>query len=108
MNKFSAVGSSTYNMAKYVSNILSTYVRTSKSCLKNTADFIEMVRALRVKAEGAMVSFDVKSSFTSVPVCDALVVVQRELEKDNELEINTGVTADMVNKMLKLCLSCSV
>ena len=93
-------------MAKYVSNILSTYARNSESRLKNTADFVQKVHALKVKAD-IMVSFDVKSLFASVPVCDALLVVQRKWEEDKELEINTGVTVDTVIKMLKLCMSCT-
>ena len=56
----SATGSATYHMAKFVSRLLTPYVRQTPSYFANTQDFIEELRQVKLDEDDTMVSFDVK------------------------------------------------
>lgn len=51
-----------------------------------------------------MVSFDIKSLFTNVPIDEALEVIHQLLMKDESLGDRTALTADQVTYLLNLCL----
>ena len=70
----SAVGSATNDLARYVSHQLTPYVRNSTSYIRNTKDFVDKLEDTCIDRDDVMISFDVKSLFTSVPVKEALKV----------------------------------
>ena len=51
-----------------------------------------------------MVSFDVKSLFTSVPIDKALDVINRRLTDDDTLGDRSTLTPDQVTMLLRICL----
>ena len=63
----STVGSATYAVSKLVSRILSPYAREAPSYIDNSSDFIAKLKDITIDDDEVMVSFDVKSLFTSVP-----------------------------------------
>ena len=50
-------------------------------CL-NSKRFVGMMKDVRVEAEEALVSFDVTSLFTNVPIDEAVDVIHRKLKED--------------------------
>ena len=62
------------------------------------------VRNRKLQPDEMLVSFDVKSLFTRVPVDEALKAVER-LAADSDLEDRSGFSCDTVMSMLNLCLS---
>ena len=101
----SAIGSATYDMSKYVSNILSEYVQRCNSYLRNTQDFVRKLEEVKIKEDEILVSFDVKSLFTSVPVPDAISAIKELVEKDEDFESRTGITTKTLIEMIHTCLS---
>ena len=63
-----------------------------------------MMREVKLSEDNSMVSFDVKSLFTNVPVDEALEVVHKELMKDDTLMDRTGLPPQKVTCLLELCL----
>ena len=63
------------------------------------------VRNWKLQPDEMLVSFDVKSLFTSVPVDEALKAVEKRLTADSLLEDRSGFRCDTVMSMLNLCLS---
>ena len=63
----SNINTATYNLAKYLSKFLAP-LRKSGDTIKSTKDFIEKVKAKEVANGYQIVSFDVKSLFTNVPL----------------------------------------
>ena len=51
-----------------------------------------------------MVSFDVKSLFTKVPIDDALHIIKERLEYDESLEERTTLTVHQICNLTELCL----
>ena len=101
----STIGSATYNIAKFISRTLTPYVKDSPSFIENTPHFIEEIRDLRIDEDELMVSFDVKSLFTTVPIQEATETIEEVLAADENLTERTGVTAKTVMELIKLCLS---
>ena len=64
----STLGSATYGISKLVSQILRPLAVQLPSYIANTKDFIEQLEGLEIAEDEVMVSFDVKSLFTSVQI----------------------------------------
>ena len=103
----SSVGSCTYKVAKGIAKILAPYSQQVESCIRNTKDLMEEILTWKVEPDEVLVSFDVKSLYTSVPVDDALRVVEKSLGLDASLEDRCGYTKETVMDMLKVCLEIS-
>ena len=96
----SNLNTATYNLAKYLSKLLSP-LRQSRKTIKNTKGFIEESKQQILFREHTMVTFDVKSLFTNVPLNRTIdIILKRIYEKD---EIGTSITKNEIKKMLILC-----
>ena len=77
----SATGSPTYELSKYLANILSP-LQNNKYAIKNIASFVEKIRTMSVDPDEILVSFDVVSLFTCIPTHLAIEVVKERLDFD--------------------------
>ena len=57
-----------------------------------------------IEDDEVMVSYDVKSLFTSVPIEKAYAAIERMIRADDDVEKRTGKGADAILKLLKLCM----
>ena len=53
--------------------------------MKNSKHFLEALQDVRVAEDELLVSFDVSSLSTNVPLNEAVQVIQRKLEQDDTL-----------------------
>jgi hypothetical protein len=60
--------SPTYELSKYLARILKPLTERPEHRLVNSADFITKIQAETINATDELVSFDVKSLFTSIPL----------------------------------------
>ena len=93
----SAVGSATYQLSKYVSNILAHYVEKSRSFLRDTKDFNQKLENVKIAEDEILVSFDVKSLFTSVPVPDAINAIEEIVTEDQDFKAFAGISLENKN-----------
>ena len=63
----SNIGTPTYQLAKYLAKILSP-LANSEYIVTSTKDFIEKIKNVKVPDGHQLISFDVKSLFTNVPL----------------------------------------
>ena len=106
----STIGSVTYDVAKHLASILAPLVGNSEFHVKDSHDFVRFVRTLCLTEDETMVSFDVKSLFTSVPTDIACDVAKRRLEaemekEDSSIRARTGMDVDDILLLLRLCLN---
>ncbi|GJQ69878.1 hypothetical protein Trydic_g22423 [Trypoxylus dichotomus] len=93
----STCGSHTYELAKYVAKQLAQYSGNTKSFVKNSEHFIEIPQQHEITKEDLLVSFDVESLFTNVPVEETLEIIKQQL-------IPKGLQPDLIN-LARPCLT---
>ena len=59
---------------------------------------------LRIEVDEVLVSFDVSSLFTNVPVDEAVQVIRDRLQQDEMLADRTTLSPDKVADLLEMCL----
>ena len=101
----SAIGSATYGIARHLSKILTAYSARMPSYIRNTADFVEKLSTVEIEDGETMVSFDVKSLFTNVPIDKAAEATHDLLRTDNHLDERTNLKIESIMTLLNLCLT---
>ncbi|XP_054290083.1 uncharacterized protein LOC129005267 [Macrosteles quadrilineatus] len=76
----SSIGSPTYNIAKFVSKHLSEFVGLTESFVKDSRHFIEIIKRVKLDDNDILVSFDVESLFTSIPVPETVDIIRTLLD----------------------------
>ena len=100
----STIGSPTYRLAKELAGILTPLAGSTRSFIKNSAHFVERIRELDLEKDDCLVSFDVVSLFTKVPVDEAIAEISRRLKEDGDLIDRTPIPADDICSLVELCL----
>ncbi|XP_046406364.1 uncharacterized protein LOC124171266 [Ischnura elegans] len=72
----SQIDAPTYRLAKYLARTLQNHTGTTTTHVKNSAHFVEMIRYMTIANEDIMVSFDVVSLFTNVPIAESVEIVR--------------------------------
>ena len=94
-------GSPTYELSKYLTTILKL-TNESRHKLQSTETFIDAIKTVQIPDDYKLVSFDVKSLFTSIPLQLALDCTATAIENSTtKLPLPTD---DLMN-LLNLCLT---
>ena len=65
-------GSPTYQLSKYLTNVLKPLTDESRHKLQSTENFIDAIKTIQIPDDHKLVSFDVKLLFTTIPLQLAL------------------------------------
>lgn len=68
----SAIGSPTYDLAKHLTSLLHPHIGQTETYVKDSTHFIEKIKHLELDENDTLVSFDVVSLFTKVPLNEAM------------------------------------
>ena len=71
----SFINSPLYNLSKFLAGILSPLVGLNSCSVKNSYEFVEIISGITLSSNECLVSFDVVSLFTKIPVNTARYVV---------------------------------
>ena len=95
-------GSPTYQLSKYLTTVQKPLTDESQHKLQSTENFINAIKTVQVPDDYKLVSFDVKSLFTSIPLQLALDCTETAINNStNELPLPTDDLMDLLN----LCLT---
>jgi len=100
----SSINAPTHLLAKYLLKILNPLVGNTDSYIKNSQHFLEKLSQIDIDPNNTLVSFDVVSLFTNVPVDKTLTVVRDKLESDIKLGERTKLNIDTILELLTFCV----
>ena len=60
-------------------------------------DFIQSIEGIQLRSEECMMSFDVESLFTSVPIQSPLAIIKKLLEEDKNLQQRTTLMVNQIS-----------
>ena len=75
-----SIGSPTYALAKYLTGLLQPLVGKCSHHVKNSFQFIEILDNIKVNSTDILVSFDVESLFTKVPLKETLELLSSHFD----------------------------
>ena len=101
----SFVNSPTYNVSRYLARVLSPVVGNTDNTVKNSQHFAEFIRGQTLDADQMLVSFDVVSLFTKIPVDLAIKVATNRLRYDDSLWQRTSLLLEDITDLLSFCLN---
>lgn len=101
----SFIGSPTYKLSKHLSFLLSPLVGKSNYHIRNTVQWVETTKQMKLDVSEELISFDVVSLFTSIPTDVAVDVARIRLNDDLQLNERTTLTATDICSLLSFCLT---
>ena len=99
----SCINFPTYQLSKHLVNILSPLLHGNHT-VKNSSTFSQHIRDKHIADDEIMVSFDVISLFTSIPINLSLQVVKLKLQDDHLLPDRTDISVCNIMKLLEFVL----
>ena len=96
----SSINTSTYHLSKYPTKLLAP-LRESQYSIKSTKDFMSKIKSEKVPNGYQIVSFDVKSLFTNVPLDLTIQLVLKRIYEKHKVSKN--ITKQEIKEMLILC-----
>ena len=95
--------SPSYQLSKYLCCLLSPLVGNTPAHIRNSSDFFTFINTQHL-GEEILVSFDVVSLFTKVPIVLAIYVARDRLQEDNTLEDRIALSINDIIQLLEFCL----
>ena len=90
-------------LSKHLAQILSPMMGDTDFTIKNSVEFFEQMKNVSLKEDEELVSFDVVSFFTSIPVKLAIQVAKDLLSNDDTLQDRTTIPVDDVVDLMNFC-----
>ena len=100
----SCIGSPSYPLSKHIAKLITPLAGRTNSYIRNSEHFIRSIKDVVVDGNELLVSFDVCSLFTNVPIGEAVSVIHEMLLEDESLEDRTVLSADVIADLLNVCL----
>ena len=99
--RVSFCGSPTYQLSKYLTTVLQPLTDQSRHKLQSTENFIDAIKIAQIPDDHRLVSFDVKSLFTSIPLQLALDCTETAITTST---VKLPLPTDDIMDLLNLCL----
>ena len=96
----SNIGTATHKTARYLCKLLAPLGKSSYT-VESTNDFIKKIRSSKVPRGYKMISFDVVSLFTNVPLQKTIDIILRKVY--TEKRIKTKIPRTKMRELLLLC-----
>ena len=94
-----------YSLNKYIENILKVYVKHENNNVKNSSTFSNYIRNVPIEDDEIMVSFDVTSLYTNIPIIDTLNIIKYYVHSDDQFARKTAIPQDKFLDLVNLVLT---
>ncbi len=98
----------TFNLARYLSRIISPVMGKTAHRIKNSAHFLQKLWPVQAKSTDMMVNFDISSLFTNVPIAKTTDILMNLLTNDPSLHNRTTLDAADITRLVHLCVTATV
>lgn len=98
------IQSPTYNIAKYLNNILTQITGKTSYHIKNSSNFKDFIKQQTIPGDHVIISLDVESLYTNIPTDLALQIIENNWIKIKNL---TSLNQSQFLKITKTCLDSS-
>ena len=92
------------SLSKVLTKIIKPLVDKSPHHIQSTGDFVSKAKKLTLQTGECLLSYDVTSLFTSVPIDPSLDIIKDLLEKDEKLNDRTVLTVQSILELVGFCL----
>ena len=99
------IDSAFYNTSKFLAQILSPLQNKNGFSVTDSLQFKNDISDIAISEDEVMVSFDVISLFTAIPVDKACMYIKTKLQHDGTLMDRTQLDIDNIIRLLKFILS---
>ena len=96
--KISNIGTATYKTSKYLAKLSLT---KSEYMVESTKDFISSLNNVNIEQDYDMLSFDISSLFTNLPLDHTINLILDQVYKKKK--IKTKLKRDEMKQLLELC-----
>ena len=96
----SNINTASYQLEKYLAKLLSP-LSTSEYTVKSTSNFITHIKGQNIPNHFKLISFDVTSLFTDVPLDFTIDIILKRIYDENE--VNTKIPKQQMRDLLFLC-----
>ena len=104
----SFISSPSYNLAQFISKLLTPSTNKSPHKLKNSFDAKSKLKNVIIPNSYKLISFDVKSLFTCIPQNFALECVKEFLNFNNDIYDRTRLCSSEILKLVEICLDATL
>ncbi|XP_054922070.1 uncharacterized protein [Dermacentor andersoni] len=94
-----------YQLSGYLHQVLSPLAGKTSTHVENSSAFVAKITDITLSEDDALVSFDITSLFTSIPVDLAVATCKEALEADSGLPGRTPFDVHELSELLRFCLS---
>ena len=103
----SMTGSPQYCVSRWICELLEpVLVKYSTHCVKDSFEFVDLLKEKQIRSAGHMCSFDVVSLFTNVPLHETIDICMDSLYRDDAIEPTyTAINEDSLRKLLLMVTS---
>ena len=98
-------GSVTYNVARALADLLNPLMGNTEHHLKNSKDLKDKLKNKVITSDRILISHDIVSLFTNVPIQEALNVIKTRLENDTTLKDRTNLDVHDIMDLLQFVCS---
>ena len=99
------IGSALYNTSEFLTDILASIQNGNGFSVANSQQFSNEIADVIIQDDETMVSFDVVSLFTAIPVDKACDYIRKKLEDDSSLHSRTKLDIEDIISLLNFVLS---
>ena len=92
-------------LSKFLLDIVSPLSGNTASHVKNSSHFKTIAEHLSIEPNDILVSFDVQSLFTNVPVAETLSIIERRLGEDETLTERTNIPIPTIMEFFSICVN---
>ena len=93
-------GSPSYNIATHLTKNLHRLVGLTEHHINNTSKLVDIIKHIHLRPTDILVSFDVVSLFTNIPIEEACNIANQSLQAEPTLTDRTSLTPEQVHDLL--------